>query len=225
MTAAEIHAAGLSQVARIEARYQADVMDPLGHPGSFAEFVEKVCKDPTGGQYYQTREALLADYRTLCDQIYDVLPRYFETIPDAKLEIVEKHSETAPAAYYMQGTADGARPGRFYVCGKPSTLVWGAGFLAHFSCILFQHPTPLCDAVYSGVCGHRALILLLCDPVLRHICVVPPPARFRNVSNLPQRPKYEMCALALHEVRMTRPCMSRRANFGGIVLDPFRTAR
>ena len=124
MTAAEIHAAGLSQVARIEARYQADVMDPLGHPGSFAEFVEKVCKDPTGGQYYQTREALLADYRTLCDQIYDVLPRYFETIPDAKLEIVEKHSETAPAAYYMQGTADGARPGRFYVCGKPSTLVW-----------------------------------------------------------------------------------------------------
>ena len=73
---------------------------------------------PASFRYYQTREALLADYRTLCDRIYAVLPRYFETIPDAKLEIVEKNSETAPAAYYMQGTADGARPGRFYVCGN-----------------------------------------------------------------------------------------------------------
>lgn len=135
MTAAEIHTEGLGQVARIEGRYQSDVMDPLGHQGTFAEFVDTVCKDPAGGQYYQTPDALLSDYRALCDQISAVLPRYFEAIPAAELEIVEKNSQTAPAAYYMQGTADGARPGRFYV----------------------------------------------------------------NVSNLPQRPKYEMCALALHE--------------------------
>ena len=59
-------------------------------------------------------------------------------------------------------------------------------------------PAPLCVAVGSGVCGHRALILLRYDLTLRPISR---PPFFRNVSNLPQRPKYEMCALALHEVR------------------------
>ena len=131
MTAAEIHTEGLGQVARIEGRYQSDVMDPLGHQGTatttlflaifslvsqryttpympcdilhlvvpmligcclvfaircwwharfadsgtFAEFVDTVCKDPAGGQYYQTPDALLSDYRALCDQISAVLPR------------------------------------------------------------------------------------------------------------------------------------------------------
>lgn len=135
MTAAEVHAEGLAQVARIEARYRTDVMEPFGWTGPFADFVETICKDPTGGQYYGDRAGLITDYYKLLDCIAEVLPSYFEDIPADKLEIVEKDSPTAPAAYYMQGTADGSRPGRFYV----------------------------------------------------------------NVSNLEQRPKYEMCALTLHE--------------------------
>ena len=55
----------------------------------------------------------------------DVLPQFFETFPAAPLEVVAKVSPTAPAAYYMCGTQDGSRPGRFYVnvCnleGRPS---------------------------------------------------------------------------------------------------------
>ena len=43
------------------------------------------------------------------------LPKYFEKQPAGALEIVAKDAAMAPAAYYMQGTADGKRPGRFYV--------------------------------------------------------------------------------------------------------------
>lgn len=134
MSAEEIHKEGLAEVARIEARYQTDVMDQLGFKGDFALFVEG-CHDPASGHYYGNKDELLAAYRDLCATITAELPTYFDRLPSAPLEIVAKDSETSPAAYYMQGTSDGSRPGRFYV----------------------------------------------------------------NVSNLHQRPKYEMCALALHE--------------------------
>ena len=134
MSAEEIHNEGLAEVSRIEARYQCDVMDKLGFKGTFAKFVEG-CQDASSGHYYSSSEELLDGYRTLCKTISGLLPAYFNRIPAAPLEIVAKDAETAPAAYYMQGTSDGARPGRFYV----------------------------------------------------------------NVSNLHQRPRYEMCALALHE--------------------------
>jgi uncharacterized protein (DUF885 family) len=136
MSAAEIHETGLAEVARIEARYQRDVMDQLAFKGSFKQFVAH-CHSPESGHYYTRSEDLLDDYRALCGRIQLQLPHYFETLPAAcaSLEIVEKNAPTAPAAYYMQGTADGSRPGRFYV----------------------------------------------------------------NVSNLEQRPRYEMVALALHE--------------------------
>ncbi len=42
------------------------------------------------------------------------LPSFFEHFPRSRLEIVALDKPQAPAAYYMQGTADGSRPGRFY---------------------------------------------------------------------------------------------------------------
>ena len=45
------------------------------------------------------------------------LPKFFHpsSRPRAALDIVPKDSPTAPAAYYLAGTPDGARPGRFLV--------------------------------------------------------------------------------------------------------------
>lgn len=40
---------------------------------------------------------------------------YFEKLPVSKMEIVELNSPTSPAAFYMQGTVDMKRPGKFYV--------------------------------------------------------------------------------------------------------------
>jgi len=148
MTADEIHAVGLSEIARIEKRYRDDVLIPLGYLDdssaagdsssqifrtAFETFVATSKEDSS--QYYETKEALLEGYNVLCGEIRHKLPEYFESMPSSPLEIVEKDAETAPAAYYLAGTPDGRRPGRFYV----------------------------------------------------------------NISNLKQRPKYEMVALALHE--------------------------
>jgi uncharacterized protein (DUF885 family) len=134
MTPEEVHDVGQREVARIKQRYQHDVLDKLGFTSSFDDFVTH-CRAPESGQYFATKEELLDAYRALVTQIRARLPAYFERQPRAALEVVDKNAESAPAAYYMQGTADGKRPGKFYV----------------------------------------------------------------NVSNLHQRPKYEMVALALHE--------------------------
>ena len=132
MGAEEIHAIGLAEVKRIEGRFRADVMAPLGFSEDvpFAAFVAK-CKSPEGAggigaTFFATPNALIASYRTLVERIrVETLPSFFETFPAAPLEVVAKTSATAPAAYYMCGTADGSRPGRFYVNvsnleGRPS---------------------------------------------------------------------------------------------------------
>ena len=114
MTPNEVHTLGRAEVARIEARYQNDVLKPLGFKGSFADFVAE-CQDPSSGHYYTDPDELLQGYRDLCDDIRKELPRFFDEFPESPLEVVAKDAASAPAAYYMQGTADGKRPGRFYV--------------------------------------------------------------------------------------------------------------
>ena len=115
MTAAEVHQVGLEQVARIEKRYRDDVMAPLGKAGgTFEEFVAWA-SDPASGHICSSADELISGYNALIDRIGERLPEYFETQPKAKLEVVPKDSATAPAAYYMQGTSDLERPGRFYV--------------------------------------------------------------------------------------------------------------
>lgn len=112
LTADEVHEIGLKEVANIEARYVNDVLLPLGfEPDKFAEFVEFVRHDP---QFYvPTAEALLDVYRTTCKKIEGLMPQYFNEIPRSPLQITSKPG--GPAAYYLAGTADGKRPGRFYV--------------------------------------------------------------------------------------------------------------
>lgn len=128
LTPEQVHSIGLQQVERIERRYETDVLRPLGRPaGSFKQFVEDV-KKPDSGFYFKTEEQLLSAYKELVARIYKCLPRVFEVIPEDKLEIVRKDSPTGPAAYYMAGTEDGSRPGRFFVnvsnvTARPSYLM------------------------------------------------------------------------------------------------------
>ncbi len=112
LTAAQVHDEGLREVAKIEARYREDVMLPLGFdPDDFAAFVSFVRSDP---QFYVgTAEALMDVYCDTCARIQATLPRFFNEIPKSPLEITSKQG--GPAAYYLAGTADGKRPGRFYV--------------------------------------------------------------------------------------------------------------
>jgi uncharacterized protein (DUF885 family) len=112
MSPEEIHAQGVAEVARIEQRYVDDVLLPLGYKAEeFNKFVEFVRSDP---QFYVGSSAeLLQRYKEMCAKISKILPDYFNEIPKSPLDIVEK--SVGPAAYYLAGTADGSRPGKFSV--------------------------------------------------------------------------------------------------------------
>jgi uncharacterized protein (DUF885 family) len=109
-----VHGVGLSEVARIEARYRAEVLAPLGYgtgPDDFKRFVDMARENEE--YYVKTPEELVDIYRRLCAEISELMPQYFADIPKTPLEITTKN--VGPAAYYLAGTPDGKRPGRFYV--------------------------------------------------------------------------------------------------------------
>ena len=112
LTADDIHALGLSEVARIETRYREEVLKPMGfEPDDFTAFVQHARSHPA--YYVSNAEQLLNRYRAVCERIAHIMPTYFADIPASPLEITSK--EVGPAAYYLAGTPDGKRPGRFYV--------------------------------------------------------------------------------------------------------------
>lgn len=111
LTADQIHAIGLEEVARLEARYVSDVLQPLGFGSDFARFAAHAHSEPRF--YVDTPAALLAHYTAVCEDIKRVLPSYFAEFPQSPLEIVA--TLKGPAAFYLAGTTDGKRPGRFYV--------------------------------------------------------------------------------------------------------------
>ena len=111
LTAEEIHLLGLSEVAAIEKRYIEDVLKPLGFTGSFEEFVRKVQVDQRF--FVESAERLKGLYEEKCKEVKRVIPRFFSRSPKSPLSI--EHRTVGPAAYYLAGTADGLRPGKFYV--------------------------------------------------------------------------------------------------------------
>ena len=119
LTAEQIHALGLRQVAAIRQEMEA-VKTRVGFTGTLEQFFEAVRTDPRF-KYPNTdagREAYLNDARRFVAQMMDAAPRFFLRLPRAKLEVraVEKWREgTASTAFYNRPAPDGSRPGIFYV--------------------------------------------------------------------------------------------------------------
>jgi uncharacterized protein (DUF885 family) len=115
MTPAEIHELGLSEVTRILAEMD-DVKQRVGFQGDREAFFTFLETDP---QFYFTRgEDLLAGYRDLKVRIDAALPRLFSVFPKADYEVREVEpfrAQSAAGASYQQASADGSRPGIFYV--------------------------------------------------------------------------------------------------------------
>lgn len=113
MTADEIHALGLSEVARIRGEMEA-VIRRTGFAGDFAGFVEGLRKDP---RFYFTRpEELLKGYRDVCKRVDAELPRMFGRLPRLPYGVREMPSYIAPAsptAYYYRGSLENGVPGWF----------------------------------------------------------------------------------------------------------------
>jgi len=115
MTPDEIHALGLGEVKRILGEMD-KVRQQVGFEGDLEAFFTFLETDP---QFYFTQGSdLLAGYRTLKTRIDAALPRLFSVFPKADYEVREVEAfraESAAGAYYQQPSADGSRPGIFYV--------------------------------------------------------------------------------------------------------------
>jgi uncharacterized protein (DUF885 family) len=119
MSAEEIHAIGLAEVARIAAEMDAILVGAGYTEGTIGERIWALKEDPD--QLYEDsdagREQILADYQTIIDEISAGLGDWFDRTPEAPVEverIPEFREATAPGAYYNQPALDGSRPGVFY---------------------------------------------------------------------------------------------------------------
>jgi uncharacterized protein (DUF885 family) len=115
MTADEIHQLGLGEVKRILGEMD-QVRQQVGFKGDLPAFFTYLKTDP---KFYYTNGAdLLRDYGTLKTRIDAALPRLFSVFPKADYEVREVEpfrAESAAGASYQGPSADGSRPGIFYV--------------------------------------------------------------------------------------------------------------
>ncbi|MGE3177950.1 MAG: DUF885 family protein [Vicinamibacterales bacterium] len=148
MTADEIHALGLAEVARIRVEMEA-LKARAGFTGSLAEFFAfmRTSKrfsvpntDAGRADYTQRSEELLA-------AVTAKLPQYFGLLPKAPLVVkrVEPFREVPGGApHYVEGAPDGSRPGTFYL------------HLSDMSALpTYQLPTI---AFHEGLPGHHLQI-------------------------------------------------------------------
>jgi uncharacterized protein (DUF885 family) len=115
MTPAQVHELGLAEVARIRTEMER-IKGQLGHAGDLRSFFDALRTDPRF--YYEEPVELIAGYGALRQRVASALPLLFAVKPKADFEIRAVEAFRAPseaAASYMPGSADGKRPGVFYV--------------------------------------------------------------------------------------------------------------
>jgi uncharacterized protein (DUF885 family) len=115
LTPAEIHELGLNEVARIRSEME-QVKMQVGFKGDLSAFFKFLQEDPRF--YYSDEAALLQGYRDLKKDIDARLPKLFADFPKADYEVraVEAfRAASAAGGSYQQPSADGSRPGIFYV--------------------------------------------------------------------------------------------------------------
>ncbi|MCV2363955.1 DUF885 domain-containing protein [Paucibacter sp. DJ1R-11] len=115
LSAEDIHAIGLAEVARIQSEMQA-VMDELGFEGSQPEFFEQLRSDPR--HYCQSEDELFCAYVMAAKKIEPELPKLFGKLPRMPYGVRPIPMSSAPnttAAYYSAPSDDGRRAGYFYV--------------------------------------------------------------------------------------------------------------
>jgi len=111
----EIHATGLSEVKRISGLMDS-VKNAVGFKGDLKAFFEYMRTDQKFTPY-KTPEEVLNAFRSIQAKIEPHLKEMFGHVPKTKFEIrqTEAFRAASASAEYNQGTADGSRPGIFYI--------------------------------------------------------------------------------------------------------------
>ena len=119
LSAEQIHQIGLQQVARIHGEMER-IKRQVGFNGTLQEFFRHI--NSSAEFKYPNSEAgrqqYLADARQVIARVMEAAPRWFARLPRAPLEVraVEAfRQDTAAVAFYNRPSADGTRPGIFYV--------------------------------------------------------------------------------------------------------------
>ncbi len=169
MTPDEIHAYGLSEVARISTEADTILKSVGMTDGTVGERLDKLMADPRF-LYSNTdrgRAQMLARYKQILGHVKTLLPKYFATLPKAPLDVqrVPPFSEKGSAgAYYEMPSLDGSRPGVFFanLRNVAETPMWAMPTLAY----------------HEGIPGHHLQIATAMEleglPMLRRF--VPEPA-------------------------------------------------
>ncbi|MCA9693648.1 MAG: DUF885 domain-containing protein [Myxococcales bacterium] len=118
--AAEIHAIGLAEVARIQAEMK-EILQAEGRDATdFGATMQALAGEPRF-LYPDTddgRAQILADYQAIIDEIDAGMGAVFTLRPTAGVtveRVPEFKQATAPGAYYESAPLDGSKPGVFYV--------------------------------------------------------------------------------------------------------------
>lgn len=115
LTADQIHAIGLKEVARIRAGME-KIRTEVGFEGDLNGFFAHLRSDPKF--FHTSPEALLEAYRAISKRIDPELVKVFRIIPRQPYGVRPIPGNIAPdttTAYYQQGASDGSRAGFYYV--------------------------------------------------------------------------------------------------------------
>jgi uncharacterized protein (DUF885 family) len=115
LTPDRIHQIGLAEVQRIHGEMR-NIMVRVGFQGTLKEFFDFIKANPD--LYFESREDLLASYRTLKSSVDASTSKLFDLKPKSDYEIrpVEEFREKSQASgSYQAAPPDGSRPGVFYV--------------------------------------------------------------------------------------------------------------
>ncbi|TDE01100.1 DUF885 domain-containing protein [Flavobacterium sandaracinum] len=115
MTPEAIHELGLKEVARLTAEME-KVKTQVGFKGTLLEFFEEV-RNKKELKPFTKPEEVIANFQSIYTRIKPNVDKLFALQPKTKFEIrrTEAFREQTASAEYNQGTADGTRPGIFYV--------------------------------------------------------------------------------------------------------------
>jgi uncharacterized protein (DUF885 family) len=140
LSAAQIHAIGLREVARIRAEMEG-VMRQTKFEGGFAQFIDYLNTDPKF--FHTSADALLAGYRDISKRIDAEMPRLFAELPRAPYGVRAMPAFRGPdAAEYYNGPAlDGSRSGYFNanVLGWKSRPTWRMATLTAHEAVPGHH--------------------------------------------------------------------------------------
>jgi uncharacterized protein (DUF885 family) len=165
MSADQVHALGLSEVARIEAEMDAILQAEGLLEGTVGARVQQIATRPD--QLYPDtdagREQIIADFQRIIDEIDAGLGDTFNVRPKAgvKVERVPVFREkTAPGAYYNPPAFDGSRPGIFYINLRNTAEVarFGMRTLAYHEAIPGHHFQTTIQQELTGVPTFRKVL-------------------------------------------------------------------